>query len=264
MNPKERLLLSGALVVGTSLLGGCDSVNSSNVEAAPKNLSLGDFAITLPTANVPENKRQGNFSQTPIFNEEETESRFFNLDGKERLIADTFIMPLEGGVARGWEFLEDVSSEGEEKRFHAGIDINWPGRIHDLTTFTGNEDFGMPALSISDGLCVYAKDSEGEYGNVVIMEYLLVNERGEEEKIYSLYAHLNEIMAEEGEVYRLGEEIGTVGRSGGVEFSHLHWEIFNEQHFNFILDNGIRGFWYDKGYIESNHQNPLVFLEAHK
>jgi len=99
---------------------------------------------------------------------------------------------------------------------HQGIDIAAP--------------VGSPVLSVSDGVVAHAatKLSQGYsgYGRVVVVE-------ASAEGPWFLYAHLDEVNVGAGSVVKLGDQLGTVGRTcfsradpeklcgGGA---HLHFE----------------------------------------
>jgi murein DD-endopeptidase MepM/ murein hydrolase activator NlpD len=89
---------------------------------------------------------------------------------------------------------------------------------------------GTPVLAAADGEVVVAGDDlnipyglrKNFYGNLVILGHDLP---GYSEPIFTLYAHLSEVMVEVGDSVSAGEEIGLVGMSGGVPGSTLHFEV---------------------------------------
>ena len=89
---------------------------------------------------------------------------------------------------------------------------------------------GTPVLAAADGEVVVAGDDlnmpygprKNFYGNLVILGHDLP---GYSEPIYTLYAHLSEVMVEVGDFVSAGDEIGLVGMSGGVPGSTLHFEV---------------------------------------
>jgi murein DD-endopeptidase MepM/ murein hydrolase activator NlpD len=107
---------------------------------------------------------------------------------------------------------------------------------------------GTPVLAAADGVVVVAGDDldptsqHGEwpitfygpysyfYGNLVVIEHqpkvdLLIDAPDVPTPIYTLYAHLSEIIVEQGEQVTEGQQIGAVGLSGIAEGSHLHFEV---------------------------------------
>lgn len=42
---------------------------------------------------------------------------------------------------------------------------------------------------------------------------------------FTLYAHLTDVLVKSGESVKQGQQVGTIGSTGGSEADHLHWEI---------------------------------------
>jgi murein DD-endopeptidase MepM/ murein hydrolase activator NlpD len=101
---------------------------------------------------------------------------------------------------------------------------------------------GTPVLAAGDGVVVVAGTDDVKntppsyspwdnfYGNLVVIEHRLPantlstipNFAG---LVYTLYGHLSEILVEEGQEVRLGQEIGKVGMTGSATGNHLHFEV---------------------------------------
>lgn len=89
---------------------------------------------------------------------------------------------------------------------------------------------GTPVVAAADGTVIVAGDDSqtayGQhrnlYGNLVILEHSLP---GVGEAVYTLYAHLSEVLVEEGQAVSAGQEIGRVGMSGNIRGSTLHFEV---------------------------------------
>ncbi len=89
---------------------------------------------------------------------------------------------------------------------------------------------GTRVLAAADGVVVVAGDDRKTlygpyynfYGNLIILEHQLPNLS---QPLYTLYAHLSELLVEEGQRVQVGEEIGRVGMSGVATGSHLHFEV---------------------------------------
>ena len=85
--------------------------------------------------------------------------------------------------------------------------------------------FGTPVLAAADGVVVFADSDKATkfspwtnfYGNVVIIRH--------EGDMYTLYAHLSEILVQVGSEVKVGDEIGKIGQTGGATGSHLHFEV---------------------------------------
>ena len=89
---------------------------------------------------------------------------------------------------------------------------------------------GTPVIAAADGKVIVAgTDSQtayarnlNEYGNLIILEHHLT---GMEEPIYTLYAHLSEILVQVEDTVSAGQEIGKVGATGNIRGSVLHFEV---------------------------------------
>jgi hypothetical protein len=86
-------------------------------------------------------------------------------------------------------------------------------------------DFGTPVHAAADGIILFAgvdgvatySPWKNYYGNLVVIRH--------NDELYTLYAHLSKIDAEQGTPVRAGDQIGEVGLSGVAIGSHLHFEI---------------------------------------
>ena len=77
-------------------------------------------------------------------------------------------------------------------------------------------DLGKPAVASAPGIVTRAVSLTGSYGRYVIVDH----GRG----YTTLYAHLNQIVAQVGQVVDQGDLLGYVGGSGNVTGPHLHFE----------------------------------------
>jgi len=88
-------------------------------------------------------------------------------------------------------------------KFHAGIDIGSPHY--------------QEVVAAADGEVIYAHDTEGPLGKVVVLEH----GRG----MRTVYAHLSVLVAREGDTVRQGQTVGGVGDTGRTTGPHLHFEV---------------------------------------
>ncbi len=93
-----------------------------------------------------------------------------------------------------------------DRQLHSGEDLGAPE--------------GMPVLAAHSGYVRYADWGDG-YGKMIILEYA-------DGQYQTLYAHLSEILVQEGEAVRARQVIGKVGSTGGVTGPHLHLEILKK------------------------------------
>ncbi len=87
----------------------------------------------------------------------------------------------------------------------------------------GNSDCGEPVYAAANGIIVYAENAGIGWGNVVIIEHNLPDEK----KVQTLYGHLQKILRTSGEV-KLRDQIGEVGNADGKYLCHLHFELRDE------------------------------------
>jgi hypothetical protein len=103
-----------------------------------------------------------------------------------------------------------------EREIHHGVEFNNPS--------------GTPVLAAAEGEVVFAgNDAETTfglnphfYGNLVILSHHLP---GIDQPVFTLYAHLSEVLVITGDAVTGGQQIGKVGRSGSAQGSHLHFEV---------------------------------------
>ncbi|HIX19348.1 MAG TPA: M23 family metallopeptidase [Candidatus Akkermansia intestinigallinarum] len=113
---------------------------------------------------------------------------------------------------------------------HLGEDWNGVGG--------GNSDLGDPVYTIGHGLVTYAADAKGRWGNVVIVRHAFRDPKsGKVLCCQTLYAHLDRIDVQLGQLVRRGDQIGTIGTNRGMFPAHLHAEL----HFNVLVNCGHQG-----------------------
>ena len=90
---------------------------------------------------------------------------------------------------------------------HDGIDLGGPR--------------GIPVSAAHEGVVIYAGNGFRGYGKMVMVEY--------SPEWATLYAHLNEIRAREGQQVKPGDVIGAMGRTGQASGVHLHFELIHQR-----------------------------------
>jgi len=75
---------------------------------------------------------------------------------------------------------------------------------------------GAPVQAVADGLVIYNSWLRG-YGRFIILQH--------DSGFYTLYAHLGEVLVENGALVRAGDTIAQVGDSGSLVGPALHFEI---------------------------------------
>ena len=116
------------------------------------------------------------------------------------------------------------STQGKKRDPHHGVEFLNPS--------------GTPVLAAADGMVVVAGDDKKTlyspyfnfYGNLIVIRHDLPpdtfqNAPAFRTPVYTLYAHLSEILVKPGDKVNQGQEIGRVGMTGGATGSHLHFEV---------------------------------------
>jgi murein DD-endopeptidase MepM/ murein hydrolase activator NlpD len=116
------------------------------------------------------------------------------------------------------------STQGKKRDPHHGVEFLNPQ--------------STPVLAAADGVVVVAGDDKktlygpyyNYYGNLVVIQHdlrskALQDGRAFPTPVYTLYAHLSEVLVKPGQKVRQGQEIGKVGMTGGATGSHLHFEV---------------------------------------
>lgn len=82
---------------------------------------------------------------------------------------------------------------------------------------------GTPVYASADGKIINAKDKGNGYGNCLIIAH--------SDELATLYAHLSEMLVQDGDEVKAGDLIGYSGRTGYVYGATLHFEVrVNGQH----------------------------------
>ncbi len=153
--------------------------------------------------------------------------------------ADGFDFPFESGERNGFHTSRIF---GEQE--HQGED--WNRGI-------GNEDFGIPLYSLADGIVIFAGNLGNGWGKVV----RVLHNIGTSEEVHlieSIYAHLDQIEINEGDMLVRGQLLGTMGNVNGKYKAHLHLELRSRPGMSI---GG--GYGNTDGYIEPSH-----FIETHR
>lgn len=97
-------------------------------------------------------------------------------------------------------------SDGVTGKPHKGVDLKG--------------DVGDSVFACGDGIVTINKPQKDGFGSYIIIHHL--------HDIYTLYAHLSEILVTHGEKVKAGHLIGKIGKTGNVEGkAHLHFETYS-------------------------------------
>ncbi len=97
---------------------------------------------------------------------------------------------------------------------HTGVDISLPQ--------------GTPIQSVANGVVVKSANDPGGFGNYIMIKHPNipdVDSAGTKSAIYSIYAHLQESLVQEGMVVQKGEQIALSGKTGNATAPHLHFQM---------------------------------------
>jgi murein DD-endopeptidase MepM/ murein hydrolase activator NlpD len=127
-----------------------------------------------------------------------------------------------------WNYRYGGTYPGWEGVVHTGIDIDAP--------------LGTPVKAAAPGKVVWAGyglyagkfEANDPYGIAVTIEH----EFGfQGEKLYTIYAHMNEVFVQQDQLVNTGDILGIVGETGATTGPHLHFEVrWKENQFNSTLN----------------------------
>jgi murein DD-endopeptidase MepM/ murein hydrolase activator NlpD len=119
--------------------------------------------------------------------------------------------------------------------------VNWPLPVYRYgSTFFGfmnahtgvdlDSPYGTPVLAAGDGVVVWTgygllgvKPPEDDpYGNAVVIKH---NFGYNGQDMYTVYAHMSEVLVWKDQPVKAGEQIGKVGSTGNSSGPHLHFEV---------------------------------------
>jgi murein DD-endopeptidase MepM/ murein hydrolase activator NlpD len=99
---------------------------------------------------------------------------------------------------------------------HLGDDLNGIGG--------GDSDLGDPVHAAGFGQVVFANDAGPGWGNMVILAHR-IGPPDSRRVIQTVYAHLQDVSVQVGQVLQRGDCLGSVGNAGGRYLAHLHFEV---------------------------------------
>jgi membrane-bound metal-dependent hydrolase YbcI (DUF457 family) len=149
--------------------------------------------------------------------------------------------------------------------FHPGED--WNGRGG------GNTDFGEPVYAVAEGVVVFAENCF-RLGNIIIIQHRLPSK----EIVFSLYAHVKELLVNVGDKVKRRQRISSVGKGyKNITYTaHLHFEIRRQNMARYpaifwprvltSLKNVHRPFSMapTKNWIIAHYYNPSKFIRNHR
>jgi murein DD-endopeptidase MepM/ murein hydrolase activator NlpD len=124
----------------------------------------------------------------------------FQKTRQEKLWNGRFLQPVPGEISTPFGLRRVINRQN--KNPHSGVDLRAEG--------------GTPVLASNAGFVVMVDDLFFS-GKSVVLDH--------GQGIYSMYFHLSEILAREGEKISKGDVLGQVGSTGRSTGPHLHWGV---------------------------------------
>ena len=149
----------------------------------------------ISTTRDPGHVGQGRSHAAPLHRDDKRES-IARQQPVNMQSPSSFLWPVHGRVISGY-------GPKDDGLYNEGINIAAPR--------------GTPVAAAADGVVAYVGNDLKSYGNLV-----LIRHGG---GTMTAYAHLASMSARKGAVVRRGQVIGTVGATGAVPASQLHFEI---------------------------------------
>jgi len=133
-------------------------------------------------------------------------TKWFRLD-------TNFRFPVGKANTRTWDVSQEYDIPVSGRGYHTGVDFN----------LAGWQDLGKPVYAAGQGKVVYSGYSRG-YGNVIVIKHW--THLG---PIYTLYAHLQTRLVQNGSPVLERQKIGTVGSTGIYSTGpHLHFAVYSQ------------------------------------
>jgi len=95
------------------------------------------------------------------------------------------------------------------------------GILHHLNAVDIVASCGSPIYAAADGFVYGIKRNDRWYGNEIIIQH--------ENGTVTVYAHLSQILVNEGAKVKQGDLIGRMGKTGNANGCHLHFEVHGAQ-----------------------------------
>ena len=174
--------------------GGKSLAGASSLEV--KKVSFKTQTLSLPSSMVDLDPK----TLERVNGETKRVEAIFQRARKEKLWKGPFLRPVQGEISTPFGLRRIINSQNKSP--HSGVDLR------------ANE--GTPILASNSGAVVLVDDLFFS-GKSVVLDH--------GQGIYSMYFHLSEIIAREGEKISKGDVMGQVGSTGRSTGPHLHWGV---------------------------------------
>ena len=174
--------------------GGKSLAGASTLEV--KKVSFKTQTLSLPSSMVDLDPK----TLERVNGETKRVEAIFQRARKEKLWKGPFLRPVQGEISTPFGLRRIINSQNKSP--HSGVDLR--------------ADEGTPILASNSGAVVLVDDLFFS-GKSVVLDH--------GQGIFSMYFHLSEILAREGEKISKGDVLGQVGSTGRSTGPHLHWGI---------------------------------------
>ncbi len=174
--------------------GGKSLAGASTLEV--KKVSFKTQTLSLPSSMVDLDPK----TLERVNGETKRVEAIFQRARKDRLWKGRFLRPVQGEISTPFGLRRVINRQNKSP--HSGVDLR-----------AGE---GTPVLASNAGFVVMVDDLFFS-GKSVVLDH--------GQGIYSMYFHLSEILAREGEKISKGDVLGQVGSTGRSTGPHLHWGI---------------------------------------
>ncbi|MBI1879882.1 MAG: peptidoglycan DD-metalloendopeptidase family protein [Chloroflexi bacterium] len=167
-------------------------------------------------------------------------------------ISDGFDFPVGKPDSQGYYVAAWLVDPDYKTRFgvwHPGEDWNGTGG--------GDTDLGAPVYAISNGRVAFADYNPKSWGNIVLLEHALPDGV----RVWSQYAHLQQLMVTAGQKVPRGQQLGTIGKGANDVYpAHLHFEIRR----NDLSPGNWKPIVDSRDQVLANYYYPSEFIKAHR
>jgi len=179
----------------------------------------------------------------------------FQLPFGDGSASSSYVSP-QGVTYTGWYvaagFLDQTYLR-DRGALHPGEDWNGVGG--------GDSDLGQPVLAAAAGRVATIELHAPGWGNLVELKHVLASG----ETVYTVYAHVEDIVAREGAVVRRGEPLAKVGKGDRARFwAHLHFEVRRANMAYFPPSFWPSSHELDAIWVRTHYYEPRAFLASNR
>ena len=167
--------------------------SAPGAEALPLFRSSGDLLVSMERLQ----------QETKLVRQDAWDIHSALLRKKEVLSGTPSILPVKGWISSPFGYRNEPFYSDHDPKFHQGLDIA--------------ADIGSPVLATAAGRVIFTGYDDTGYGKLIVIDHGW--------QVTTVYAHLSEIQAEDGQWVSKGDAIGLVGNTGKSTGPHVHYEI---------------------------------------